>query len=44
MAASIPVCLDINYDGEIGDFSPDAEIVIKTKAKAMRKPEDETQS
>ena len=38
MESSMSVCLDINYDGEIGDFSPDGELVIKTKAKAMRKP------
>ena len=41
MESSMSVCLDINYDGEIGDFSPDAELVIKTKAKATRKPEED---
>ena len=44
MESSMPVSLDINYTGEIGEFDPDCELVIKTKAKAMRKPEDETQS
>lgn len=44
MESSMPVSLDINYTGEIGEFDPDCELVIKTKAKAMRKPEDETHS
>ena len=38
---STPVCLDINYTDEIGDFDPDCELVIKTKAKAMYKPEED---
>lgn len=34
MESSIPVCLDVNYSGEDGDFDSDCEIVIKTKVKA----------
>ena len=44
MESSMPVSLDINYTGEIGEFDPDCELVIKTKAKATRKPEDESLS
>lgn len=32
---SIPICLDINYVGEIGDFNKDCDVVIKTKSKAL---------
>jgi len=41
LEGSEPVCLDINYTGEIGDFDSDCELVIKTKVKAMRKPEED---
>ena len=44
LESSMPVCLDIDYSGDPGDFDPDCEIIIKTKSKAMRKPEDESQS
>lgn len=30
-----PVCIDINYTGEIGDINKNCDIVIKTKSKAM---------
>ena len=44
MESSMPVSLDINYTGEIGEFDPDCELVIKTKAKATRKPEEDASS
>ena len=41
LESSIPVCLDINYTGEVGEFSADCDIVIKTKAKASKEDVDE---
>ena len=44
MEDSMPVCLDIEYSGEIGDFNSDCDVVIRTKAKATSKPVEDEQS
>ena len=44
MEDSMPVCLDIEYSGEIGDFNSDCDVVIKTKAKASSETVNDSQS
>ncbi len=44
MEDSMPICLDINYSGEIGDFNSECDVVIKTKAKAASETVDDPQS
>lgn len=44
MEDSMPVCLDIEYSGEIGDFDADCDVVIRTKAKATSETVDDSQT
>jgi hypothetical protein len=43
MESSMPVCLDIEYSGEIGDFNSDCDVVIRTKAKAQGVEDSDSQ-
>ena len=40
----MPVCLDIEYSGEIGDFNSECDVVIKTKSKAASETVNDPQS
>lgn len=44
MEDSMPICLDIEYSGEIGDFNSECDVVIKTKAKASSETVNDSQS
>ena len=44
MEDSMPICLDIEYSGEIGDFNSECDVVIKTKAKASSEIVNDSQS
>lgn len=39
LESHIPVCLDIEYSNDDGEFDANCDIVIKTKAKAQRETE-----
>lgn len=35
LADHMPVCLDMHYSGEYGEYDANCDIVIKTKTKAL---------